>query len=387
MAESALIYLAPGAFSRYRDAGLEEATVLYQAGAGETPERLTLAQALNERAGAAVDLVLTSAEALLTGVTLSRKQARHLQRVLPYLLEEQLLEPPEALWFATGKAEHGRYPVAVINREALEALLAACREAGVRAARLRVDADLLAPETPVLITVDHWGSLILERDQALVADADQREALIALHHDEERPFTRLEDDLTLCDRLRAGLAADRGVEVLQGPYAARQSQRSGPSPWAPWKPVAGLAAAVFLIALAAVWAQQWRYQQAADQAFADAAELYQSLFPGDRATSGLRRQFEARLARLGSGGEGGGGTLFAVLPAVASTLGASEVEPKRIQFDQRDGSLLLDLGAKEYNQVEKLQTALREKGVQATIANYRNGASGVTARVKVEQAG
>ncbi|QJX01642.1 hypothetical protein HML84_02790 [Alcanivorax sp. IO_7] len=201
--------------------------MLYQAGAGETPERLTLAQALNERAGAAVDLVVTSAEALLTGVTLSRKQARHLQRVLPYLLEEQLLEPPEALWFATGKAEHGRYPVAVINREALEALLAACREAGVRAARLRVDADLLAPETPVLITVDHWGGLILERDQALVADADQREALIALHHDEERPFTRLEDDLTLCDRLRAGLAADRGVEVLQGPYAARQSQRSG----------------------------------------------------------------------------------------------------------------------------------------------------------------
>ncbi|MBF5057554.1 general secretion pathway protein L [Alcanivorax sp. 521-1] len=240
--------------------------MLYQAGAGETPERLTLAQALNERAGAAVDLVVTSAEALLTGVTLSRKQARHLQRVLPYLLEEQLLEPPEALWFATGKAEHGRYPVAVINREALEALLAACREAGVRAARLRVDADLLAPETPVLITVDHWGGLILERDQALVADADQREALIALHHDEERPFTRLEDDLTLCDRLRAGLAADRGVEVLQGAYATRQSQRSGPSPWAPWKPVAGLAAAVFLIALAAVWAQQWRYQQAADQA-------------------------------------------------------------------------------------------------------------------------
>ena len=387
MADSALIYLAPGAFSPYREAGIEETPVLFQAGAGDTPERLTLGEALNDRAGAAVDLVVTSAEALLTGVTLSRKQARHLQRVLPYLLEEQLLEPPEALWFATGKAEHGRYPVAVINRESLEELLAACREAGVRASRLKVDADLLAPETPVLISVPDWGAVILERDQALVADAEQREALIALHHDEERPFSQLEDDLTLCDRLRAGLAADRGVEILQGPYAARQSANSGPSPWAPWKPVAGLAAAVFLIALAAVWAQQWRYQQAADQSFADAAKLYQSLFPGDRATSGLRRQFEARLSRLGSGGDGGGGTLFAVLPAVASTLGASEVEPKRIQFDQRDGSLLLDLGAKEYNQVEKLQTALRQKGVRATIANYRNGASGVTARVKVEQEG
>ncbi|MFC6330810.1 GspL/Epsl periplasmic domain-containing protein, partial [Alloalcanivorax gelatiniphagus] len=123
-----------------------------------------------------------------------------------------------------------------------------------------------------------------------------------------------------------------------------------------------------------------------DQAFADAAQLYQSLFPGDRATSGLRRQFEARLARLGAG-EAGGSTLFAVLPAVATTLSGSEVEPKRIQFDQRDGSLVLDLGAKEYDQVEKLQTALQQKGVRATIANYRNGASGVTARVKVEQAG
>ena len=88
------------------------------------------------------------------------------------------------------------------------------------------------------------------------------------------------------------------------------------------------------------------------------------------------------------GGDGeGGGTLFRVLPAVASTLSQSEVEPKRLQFDQRDGSLLLDLGAKEYNQVEKLQGALNEKGVRATIANYRNGATGVTARVKVEQAG
>ena len=143
----------------------------------------------------------------------------------------------------------------------------------------------------------------------------------------------------------------------------------------------------FFIALAAVWAQQWRYQKAADETFAQAAELYQSLFPGDRATSGLRRQFQARLARLGGDGDGGGGTLFRVLPAVASTLSQSEVEPKRLQFDQRDGSLLLDLGAKEYNQVEKLQGALNEKGVRATIANYRNGATGVTARVKVEQAG
>jgi len=383
VADSALIYLAPGAFQE----ALADAPVLFQESRADNPRQGSLGEALEALSGRAVNLVVTSAEALLTSVTLSRKQARHLQRVLPYLLEEQLLEAPEFLWFASGKAEHGRYPVAVINRPNLEALIHLCREHRVRPQSLKADADLLAAQTPVLITVAEWGALILERDQALVADEAQRDAVLALHGDDELHFTRLEDAATLCDQLQSALAADHGVEILQGAFSQRQNQASGPSPWQPWKPVMGLAAAVFFIALAAVWAQQWRYQKAADETFAQAAELYQSLFPGDRATSGLRRQFQARLARLGGDGDAGGGTLFRVLPAVASTLSESEVEPKRLQFDQRDGSLLLDLGAKEYNQVEKLQGALNEKGVRATIANYRNGATGVTARVKVEQAG
>ena len=383
MADSALIYLAPGAFQ----ATLGEARVLYQERRADSPRPGTLGEALEALSGRAVNLVVTSAEALLTSVTLSRKQARHLQRVLPYLLEEQLLEAPESLWFASGKVDHGRYPVAVINRPDLEALLDLCRQHRVRPESLKTDADLLAPQTPVLITVDGWGALILERDQALVADEDQREAVLALHGDESLHFTRLQDADSLCDQLHSALAAGHGVEFLQGAFSQRQNQANGPSPWQPWKPVMGLAAAVFFIALAAIWAQQWRYQKAADKTFAEAAELYQSLFPGDRATAGLRRQFQARLARLGGDGESSGGTLFRVLPAVAATLSESEVEPKRLQFDQRDGSLLLDLGAKEYNQVEKLQSALNEKGVRATIANYRNGATGVTARVKVEQAG
>lgn len=390
MADTALIYLAPGAF---KDT-LSDARVLFH-GLGEAPRETSLGEALARLSGRPVNLVTTSTEVLLTGVSVSRKQARHLQRVLPFLLEEQLLEAPESLWLAAGKNDQGRYPVAVIGRAPLESLLLLCREHQVRPLTLKVDADLLAAQAPLVIDVDGWGTLILDREQALVADESQRQALIALHnqqHGDEgeapAPFTRLEDPLTLCEQLAIALAAGRGVEVLQGPYVQRQNQKSGPSPWAPWKPVIGLAAAVFVLALVAVWTQQWRYVQAADQTFAEASELYQSLFPDDRATVGLRRQFEARLARLARSGDGDrGGTLFAVLPAVASTLNGSEVEPKRLQFDQRDGSLLLDLGAKEYSQLEKLQAALREKGVNATIANYRNGASGVTARVKVEQAG
>lgn len=389
MADTALIYLAPGAFH----GALARAPALLQTGASDAPRETTLEEALRALADGEARLVVTSTEAVLTGVTLSRKQARHLQRVLPFLLEEQLLEAPESLWFAAGKPEQGRYPVAVIGRDSLDGLIALCHEYRVQLLSLKVDADLLAAQAPLAIGLPGRGTLILDRERALVADEQQRETLLALHRqdaeDAPGPLTRLDDAATLCDRLRDGLDRELGVEILQGPYVQRQKARSGPSPWAPWKPVAGLAAAVFLIALVSLWVQQWRYEHAARQSFQQASQLYQSLFPGDRATASLRRQFQARLARLSNSGDGtrSAGGLFDMLPAVASTLSDSPVKPKRLQFNSQDGDLLLDLGAKQYSDLEKLQAALRQKGVKATIANYRNGSDGVTARVKVEQAG
>lgn len=420
MADTALIYLAPGAFHQT----LAEAPVLFQPHVDASPRKMTLTEALRALAGGRVALIVTSTEALVTQVELARKQARHLQRVLPYLLEEQMLDAPEALHFAVGKPVQGRYPVVALAKAPLGALLALCREHGVFPQTLRVDADLLADRAPLVIAVDDPCVVILRRDQALAVAPSQVETLLALHREQpgslgasvsvadgvvdggsldntEAPGAldgvsprvtdeaiRLEDAATLCAWLREALAQEGGVEILQGPYAQRKRAADGPSPWAPWIPVLRLAAVVFVVALAALWVQQWRYSRAADASFQQAAQLYQSLFPDDRATAGLRRQFRARLVRLSSTDSGvANGGLFSMLPAVASTLSGSDIKPRRLQFDSRDGSLLLDLDAKQYSDLEKLQAALRKKGVQATIANYRNGANGITARLKVEQAG
>ncbi len=415
MADTALIYLAPGAFHRT----LAEAPVLFQPQAGDSPRQATLDEALRALAGARAALVVTSTEALVTQVELARKQARHLQRVLPYLLEEQMLEAPETLHFAAGKPQQGRYPVVAVAKDALEALLALCREHGVFPWTLKVDADLLADQTPLVMAVDDLNQVILGRDQALAVEPAQVDALLALHRqqpgaletaggiadgtldDLQTPgaldgvspraadeIVRLEDAGTLCSWLREALPREGSVEVLQGPYTQRKRNADGPSPWTPWIPVLRLAAVVFVVALAALWVQEWRYSRAAAESFQQAAQLYQSLFPNDRATAGLRRQFRARLVQLSSTDSGVANSgLFSMLPAVASTLSGSDIKPKRLQFDSRDGSLLLDLDAKEYSDLEKLQAALRKKGVQATIANYRNGTNGITARLKVEQTG
>mgnify|MGYP000539517025 FL=1 len=120
---------------------------------------------------------------------------------------------------------------------------------------------------------------------------------------------------------------------------------------------------------------------------AQAKQRYEQLFPGDKATSALNRQFQGRLARLGGGVDGGGAAFFPLLAPVAQVLKDMKVEPKRLQYDQRQNVLLLDVGAKDYAQLEALQNAIRKQGGNASIANYRNGAQGVSARIKVEQPG
>lgn len=186
--------------------------------------------------------------------------------------------------------------------------------------------------------------------------------------------------------LFADLRHRHGQELLTGPYMPRQNRRES-ALLGPWRPVAYLAAAVFLMAVVAVWVQQWRYQRAADAALAQAKDRYEQLFPGDKATSALNRQFQGRLARLGGGADGGGAAFFPLLAPVAQVLKDMKVEPKRLQYDQRQNVLLVDVGAKDYAQLEALQNAIRKQGGNASIANYRNGAQGVSARIKVEQPG
>lgn len=378
MAEAPLIYLAGAGETEWQP----QSPVLYQSRSGETVQWLGLGEALAACQGRNVSVVVSVSCARLTHVSLSRKQARHLQRVLPYLLEEQLLDNPDDLWFVSRKGGGDDYQVSAVRRELITKLKQWAGEAGAHLASLQVDADSLQAALPLTADLGNGQQLLLiDREQGLVIDEDQQEAFAPLLGD-SLDQARQVDLQTLFYDLRH----HHGQELLTGPFAPRQSRRER-SLLGPWRPVASLAAAVFLVAVVAIWVQQWRYQQAADAALAQAKQRYEQLFPGDKATSALNRQFQGRLARLGGSGGGSGAAFFPLLAPVAQVLKEMKVEPKRLQYDQRQNVLLVDVGAKDYAQLEALQNAIRKQGGNASIANYRNGAQGVSARIKVEQPG
>lgn len=358
---------------------------LFQSARGSSAVLTTLDGACGAAAetGGPLRIILCASMVRLTQVELSRKQARHLDRVMPYLLEENLLDSPDALFFNARKGEGDEYLVTAIEQDLMNTLRERASVAGANLQSVEVDIECLASALPMVVQLPEGKNLIAtRRDAYLVVDEHALNELGPLFGDTLGDATQIDSDGSLFDLLRQ----HQGPQLMTGAYAPRK-QSGQPGALAEWRPLFILAASILFLAVVGLRVQAWRYNVAAETALADAMKQYEQLFPGDKATSALTRQFQSRLSRLSSGGGAAGTSFFPMLVPVAEVLKKSSVEPKRLQYDQRQNNLLLDVSAKDYAQLEALQNALREQGAKASIANYRNAAQGVNARIKVEQPG
>ena len=377
MADPTLIWLAPAALS---SAQPETLTARWH-GADGTIRSGSLADAAQQVTGP-VRLVLSVTDVLLTEVVLNRRQARHLQRVLPWMLEDQLIGTPERFWFASGRPANGRYPVVACEKEALLGLLQACSELSLPVAGVAVDAQLLAELSPGRLKIDGQTLILADGNQGLaVADSEAEQILTVLGLSELEDQSRPEAELLAV--MRAAIQHGRQVELLQGDLRPAE-QGSGPQLSGRWKQLMVLAAACIALVAVLMGIQTWRYQAAADQQLAQAVNLYNQLFPGDSAQPGyLENQFRSRLGRLG--GTASGGFLGLMIPVGESLAGqhGAGLSARRIQYDERDNSLTLDVEAGSYDSLEVLRGRISEGGLQAEIANYRSQGESVTARLRV----
>jgi general secretion pathway protein L len=164
-----------------------------------------------------------------------------------------------------------------------------------------------------------------------------------------------------------------------------RTRKAGSTDGAVWRPVAGFAVAAVVVICVLLGVQQWRYERAAEDARDQAARLYKELFPQDRATARLRAQFRQRLSSLGGGTAGGSGflELVAATGDVLAQFRSQGVTTRRLQFNAREGNLLLELQAGGYDAVESVRKELSQKELSAEIATAREDGDGVTARLRV----
>lgn len=337
-----------------------------------------------------MDVVLAASDAVLAQVSLTRRQARHIRKVLPYLLEETLLDAPETLWFAHGKPESGQYPVLACNRAFLESLADYLAGAGLAIRGVWVDADLLAGQAPLLAGYGEQPReyLVLpSRQEALVAPHDELDNLLALSGLQASRLTEYSGEASL-DVLAGALddAPATSVNLLHGELKPRQAVVGvGRSGWQrDWLPVMRFAAVVLVGVWGLFWLQKVAYERAAGDAYRQAEALYEELYPDDRAVA-VERQFRQRLAALGANA-GGQGFIQILAPLGAHIRGESgSIEVRRMQYDQLDGLLQLDLRAPDFDSLQGVRERIQSAGMAAEITEGRSQGDRVTARIKVGQ--
>lgn len=347
-------------------------------------------------------LILPGTHATLWPVSLERKELRYASRVIPYRLEDQLLQDVDRLHFAPGVLRAGPVTVAVVERERLRDHLSRLAAAGLRADACfpaqcvlpdgclacdsegilfnfgegsvahALDATLAPLILPELLTGDSGARVmrcVVDTDDAARENARCLEPLAA--------SLRREDGSLL--ELAARMTRAPEINLLKGEFAPRVDWARH---WHVWRTAAvGVLVAAVAHTLAS-GVEVWQLKANDRSLRAEIESEYRSVFP-----QGLlvdpKSQMRTQLQRL-QGGEGGPGFVRAFFP-VAETLQASEgLLLHSVRFDSRNSELRLDLSLPSHQQVETLRAALGQRGSTAELLSSTASSGGVRARLALK---
>lgn len=324
-----------------------------------------------------VVVLVPGAEVSLYEARVPGRNRQRALRAIPFALEEQLADDVETLHFALGASlGDDRYPVAVVDRQRMDAWMAQLREAGV-------SAHQWVPDTLALPRTDGW-SLLSEADTVLVrsgdysgfaSDMDTFPVLVSMMAAREQlPETarafgavtlELEgvdvdlDDSRLqpLDVLARGWFAGPVIDLLQGAYSRREE-------WGrllrPWKATAALLIAVLVLAGVSAGLNYYHLTRQKTQLETEIQALYKQTFPRARRIVNPRAQMEQQLKQLqrSSGGSTNFLGMFAETANVVRT--AQGITVKGASY--RDGRLDLDLLADNLQLLDALKQALVSGG-------------------------
>lgn len=337
---------------------------------------------------ARVVAVLRGEDAAVRLLTSPPKGATRALAAARLLLEDELAEPIETVHVATSAYGTSVRAVAVA-REVIDPWIAAFAEAGLPLDGLYVDF--------LLLPTSEEGGAVIVRDGRIIASAgglgfagetgflagaplaaalgkDRRIALVA------RPADRLSvaslsnvevageaDDDSFLALLVKGLESASALNLLQGALRPRTPWKARAAPWRRAAVLAGAAAALSLIAVAADAARHLREAARWKEA---AAVLHTRAFP-DVPVSDAVANARASLAK------NGGPSLAALTRSVAEASRAdSAVEVSRVRFEAGKGEFHVSVKSLADADIEKFKARLAGAGLAvADSGGYRrNGA-------------
>lgn len=282
-------------------------------------------------------------------------------QALAFAVEDQLGEALDTVHLSVGKADaERRYPLMVIARERLAAVLSLLGESGLQVRSVFVDADLLPTHQPI---GTRWFGRWLLGGALPARLAVTDEGLVALNGvlPEDMVWVDEPDEQAL---LAEGFR--QAINLRHGEFAPRHS----PLPWR------SLAAVLLTFLLLGVGASETRFRflDGETRRLAEQNELrFKTLYPQHGQIVDLTVQMRAI---QGLPAQSRDTQVAALVRLIEQVIGASQVEVKRIDFAEVDG-WKVQLTANSFAELEQL----RERGRQQGLAIKIDGASKIGDRV------
>ena len=387
---------------------MEDGNWMGQAEAG-TLEGLIEAQRNSQ---AEIWLAVASDQIVIQQAHFDASQRRHLAKLMPYELEEQIIGDVDEFHFAYGGIHADKVAVAYTPMDWLATLLEQFELADLEVA-VCTPLPLLLPWVEHTWTLRWLGGtnpveIRYAHDLAYTVPlsilADSLLALLATNENDEAPEQikllgqNFEDLQTLQEHLperlqeRATSAQwdqwlSLSLELLPA-LNLRQQELGRTLPigrwWQTWKPaavVAGIALAIYLVGnwvtLAQLKGEQKRYIAASEQA-------YRSVVPQGSLVE-PEKQLASQLSRYkSSAGEEGVGAV-ALLASVGPVLSNNKSLTIR-NMHYVDGDMRLNIESPDFQQIDQLRSSLENQRLQAELLGTSSVDEGVQARLRIRSA-
>ncbi|CAH0206748.1 type II secretory protein pull [Pseudomonas mediterranea] len=300
----------------------------------------------------------------------SRRQPR--PQALAFAIEEQLSENLEALHIGIGLRDRQQcYPLLVIQRARLQALLALLDEHGIDVRAIHVDAELIAKDKAFGV---RWFGRWLLGGALPARMALSAQALATLKQSLPGDIHWL-DEATDRPGIDEWLLSSEGhpINLLQGEFRRRRQHL-------PWRGTATAALGMFLLAWAFTEVRIGFLQNETRRLHAHAEQQFRSLYPGQDPVVDLAAQFQAMQQRRA---QNPATQVARLVRLTEQVIGASLVEVQQIEYREREG-WKIQLTANSFIELEQLRERGQQNGLPLTLGSASKQSNRVQATLTLE---
>ena len=380
--------------------------------ATEAPQWLPFDEwASNQSDLSAYRFILSGENYVCRWLTLPGVQPRHLNKALPFALEESFIEDVSH-YHIVNTAKVGKYThqIYCAKKDILERLLEACALHHIQLRQL-IPETSLAPANGLLHNHDYWFINIPEVTEAKIHQSALSAYLesISAQLGEETSVERLTiidkslDSANLLkmqietsfnhvfkstDVLHGGFASIRdkaldkdNKDLLTDQFKATEIKVDKPAAW--WKPIAVLAACWALFSFTQTTLQNNQLIEQEKQVHTATISLYKQLFPGERIRF-LERQIRSKIKEGSDTNTAGFMMLLHETSRIfQKTNQKNQIEWQSLRFNDRQNLLVIDLTAKTIADIQEFKSAMEANNLSVEIASATNDNDKVKGRIRI----